>query len=126
LRQSLVVGTVAPPVLIGSICKHLSDDKALQQHLRSNPSEIPAAMEEFLRLYTPYRGFARTTSKDVTLHAETIRPKEPVTLHYTSANRDPEVFDRPDEFIMNRDNITAHMAFGKGRHRCAGMPLARL
>jgi cytochrome P450 len=117
---------VAPPILIGSIFKHLSEDKALQKQLREDESLIPAAMEEFLRLYSPYRGFARTTSKDVTLHDQTIHPGEPITLVYTSANRDPEVFEKPDEFILHRENIAAHMGFGRGRHRCAGMPLARL
>ncbi|KAL0930161.1 cytochrome p450 [Colletotrichum truncatum] len=126
LRQSLVVGVVAPPILIGSICHHLSKDKELQQKLREDESLIPAAMEEFLRLYGPYRGFARTTSKDVHLHGKTIHPKEPVTLCYTSANRDPEVFESPDDFILHRENVAAHMAFGRGRHRCAGMPLARM
>lgn len=117
---------VAPPILIGSICKHLSEHKDLQKLLRDDPSQIPAAMEEFLRLYTPYRGFARTTSRDVELHGQTIKPKEPVTLHYTAANRDPDVFVDPDQFIMNRENIASHLAFGRGRHRCVGMPLARL
>lgn len=121
-----MVGVVAPPILIGSICKHLSEDKALQERLRQDESLIPAAMEEFVRLYSPYRGFARTASKDVHLHGKTIRPGEPITLHYTSANRDPEVFKSPDEFVLNRPNISAHMGFGRGRHRCAGMPLARL
>jgi cytochrome P450 len=111
---------------MGSICHHLSNDKELQERLRDDETLIPAAMEEFLRLYSPYRGFARTTSKDVHLHGETIRPREPVTLCYTAANRDPEIFERPDEFIMNRPNIAAHMGFGRGRHQCAGMPLARL
>ena len=126
LRQSLVVGVVAPPILIGSICKHLSDDKALQARLRSDESLIPAAMEEFIRLYSPYRGFSRTASKEVHLHGRTVRPGEPITLHYTSANRDPEVFDDPDKFVLGRPNIAAHMGFGRGRHRCAGMPLARM
>jgi len=126
LRQALVVGVVAPPILMGSICHHLSNDKELQRRIRDDETLIPAAMEEFLRLYSPYRGFARTTSKDVHLHGETIRPREPVTLCYTSANRDPEVFERPDEFILDRPNVAAHMGFGRGRHRCAGMPLARL
>ncbi|KAF6793453.1 cytochrome p450 [Colletotrichum sojae] len=126
LRQCLVVGIVAPPILVGSICHHLSKDKTLQNKLREDDSLIPAAIEEFLRLYSPYRGFARTTSKDVQLHGKTIRPDEPVTLCYAAASRDPEIFDRPDEFIMHRENIGAHMAFGRGRHRCAGMPLARL
>ncbi|KAK3644000.1 hypothetical protein LTR56_009852 [Elasticomyces elasticus] len=126
LRQALVVGVVAPPVLIGSICNHLSVDKKLQRRLRDDEMLIPLAMEEFLRLYSPYRGFARTTTKDVHLHGETIRPREPVTLCYTAANRDPEIFDNPDEFVMGRSNATAHMGFGRGKHRCAGMPLARL
>ncbi|KAH8653868.1 cytochrome P450 [Xylariales sp. PMI_506] len=126
LRQSLVVGVVAPPILIGSMCKHLAEDKELQQKLREDESLIPAAIEEFLRLYSPYRGFARTASKPVHLHGQIIQPKEPITLCYTSANRDPEIFENPDEFILNRENIAAHMGFGRGRHRCAGMPLARL
>jgi cytochrome P450 len=126
LRQSLVVGVVAPPILIGSICKHLAEDKELQQRLRQDPALIPAAMEEFIRLYSPYRGFARTTSLDVCLHGQTIKPGEPVTLNYNAANRDPEVFADPGQFVLHRQNISAHLGFGRGRHRCVGMPLARL
>lgn len=117
---------MAPPILIGSIFKHLSEDKDLQKKLREDESLISAAMEEFLRLYTPYRGFARTASSEVHLHGQTIRPGEPITLHYTSANRDPDVFENPDEFVLHRPNVAAHMAFGRGRHQCAGMPLARM
>jgi cytochrome P450 len=120
------VGVVAPPILIGSICYHLSKDKELQNKLREDESLIPKAIEEFLRLYSPYRGFARTTSKEVHLHGKTIYPTEPVTLCYAAANRDSAVFERPDEFILHRENISAHIAFGRGRHQCAGMPLARL
>src|SRR5690554_408941 len=102
LRQSLVVGVVAPPILVGSICNHLAEDKELQNKLREDESIIPAAMEEFLRLYSPYRGFARTASKEVCLHGKTIQPKEPITLQYTSANRDPSVFPDPDKFVLHR------------------------
>ncbi|KAI6820890.1 hypothetical protein KC340_g13446 [Hortaea werneckii] len=126
LRQSLVVGVVAPPILVGSICNHLATDKDLQIKLREDETLIPAALEEFIRLYSPYRGFARTTSRDVEIHGETVRPREPITLCYTAANHDPEVFDQPDEFILERPNITKHLGFGRGRHQCAGMPLARL
>lgn len=126
LRQSLVVGMVAPPIVLGSICVHLSGDPALQDRLRQRPELLPDALEEFLRLYTPYRGFARTVAHEVTLHGRTIRPGEPVTLPYASANRDESVFADPDTFRMGRENIREHLAFGRGRHRCAGMPLARL
>lgn len=126
LRQSLVVGMVAPPLLIGAICNHLSKDQELQSTLRSDPSLIPAATEEFIRLYTPYRGFARTASKDVEIHGRTIRPGEPITLSYSAANRDPTIFQDPEKFVLHRKNITSHLGFGRGRHRCAGMPLARM
>jgi cytochrome P450 len=126
LRQSLVVGMVAPPILLGSICVHLSRDPELQARLRAHPELVPAAVEEFLRLYTPYRGFARTVAHEVELHGRTIRPAEPVTLVYASANRDAEQFPDPESFVLDRDNIATHLAFGRGRHRCAGMPLARL
>ncbi|WP_431878637.1 cytochrome P450 [Amycolatopsis sacchari] len=126
LRQSLVVGMVAPPILLGAAFQHLSDDQHLQEWLRRNPGEIPAATEEFIRLYTPYRGFARTVSRELEIHGRTISPEEPVTLVYASANRDPAVFPDPDEFRLHRPNIHRHLGFGRGRHQCAGMPLARL
>jgi cytochrome P450 len=126
LRQSLVVGMVAPPIIIGSIAMHLARDAELQQRLRSDPALIEPALEEFLRLYTPYRGFARTVTEPTVIRGREILPGEPVTLNYASANRDADVFDEPDEFRMDRDNIAAHLGFGRGRHRCPGAPLARI
>ncbi|MFC7111171.1 cytochrome P450 [Nonomuraea rubra] len=126
LRQCLVVGMVAPPILLGSICVHLARHRELQSELRARPELLPAALEEFLRLFTPYRGFARTVSAEIELHGRRIRPGEPVTLVYASANRDEAVFPDPDTFVQGRPNIAAHLAFGRGRHACAGMPLARL
>lgn len=126
LRQSLVVGLVAPPLLLGGMAVHLSRDRALQSRLRAEPELLPAALEEFLRLYTPYRGFSRTVSHTVVLHGRRIEPGVPVTLVYASANRDERVFEQPDEFRIDRPNIAQHLAFGRGPHRCAGMPLARL
>jgi cytochrome P450 len=112
--------------MIGGICNHLSKDQELQQYLRDNPDKIPAAVEEFVRLYSPYRGFARTVSKEIELHGQTIKPGIPLTITYCSANRDPAVFDDPHKFILDRPNITMHMGFGRGRHRCVGQPLATL
>ncbi|MGH9047744.1 MAG: cytochrome P450 [Acidimicrobiales bacterium] len=126
LRQSLVVGLVAPPLLLGAIAIHLADSPELHDQLRSDVTLVAPAIEEFLRLYTPYRGFSRTTSRDVELHGRVIHPAEPVTLVYASANRDETVFSEPDEFVMGRSNIGRHLAFGAGPHRCLGMSLARL
>jgi cytochrome P450 len=106
---------VAPMVMIGNICVHLSRDAALQQQLRADPSLIPAAIEEFLRLYTPYRGFARTAVCDVEMGGRTIPANEAIALVYASANRDEEVFPQGDTFILDRPNIAQHLAFGRGR-----------
>ncbi|KAL2194976.1 cytochrome P450 [Corynascus similis CBS 632.67] len=126
IRQSLVVGMVAPPLMIGGICNHLSKDQELQQQLRDDPGLIPAAIEEFVRLFSPYRGFSRTVSKETVIHGHTIKPGVPITLTYSAANRDPTIFDEPNRFILNRPNIAMHMGFGRGRHRCVGQPLAKL
>jgi cytochrome P450 len=125
VRQVLVVGLVAPPILLGSIAVHLSKDVALQRQLREDPSLIPDAIEEFLRLYTPYRGFARSARHDVEIHGRHIRPGEPIALVYASANRDESVFPEPDVFRLRRPNIRQHLAFGRGPHLCAGIALAR-
>lgn len=126
IRQVLVVGIIAPTVMIGSIGVHLARDQTLQSKLREAPSLIPAALEEFLRLYTPYRGFARTPVRDVEIGGRTIHKDEPIALVYASANRDEAKFDRAAEFRMNRENIDEHLAFGRGPHNCPGAPLARL
>jgi cytochrome P450 len=126
VRQILVVGIIAPNVMIGSICVHLSRFPELQNQLRQEPELIPAAIEEYLRLYTPYRGFARTPTRDIELHGVTIKKDEPIALVYASANRDESVFPNADQFVLNRPNIKDHLAFGRGPHNCPGVWLARL
>ena len=126
IRQVLVVGIIAPTVMIGSIAVHLARDPALQQHLREHPELSEAATEEFLRLYTPYRGFARTARTDVTLNGRTIPAGEPIALVYASANRDDDVFEDASGFRLDRPNMKDSVAFGRGPHMCPGAPLARL
>jgi len=126
VRQILLVGIVAPLVMVGNMAVHLCRDPALQDQLRQNPEQIPAAVEEFLRLYTPYRGFARTAVHDVDIRGERICAGEAVALLYGSANRDEEVFPNGDQFILNRPNIDDHLAFGRGPHNCPGLHLGRM
>ena len=126
IRQVLVVGIIAPTVVIGSIAVHLSRDQALQSHLRGHPELAEAAIDEFLRLYTPYRGFARTAVVPVTLHGRTIPAGEPIALMYAAANRDGDVFPDPETFRLDRENMKESIAFGRGPHMCVGAALARL
>jgi cytochrome P450 len=126
VRQILVVGIVAPNVMIGSICVHLSRFPALQMRLREDLQLIPSAVEEYLRLFTPYRGFARTPTRDVAVGNVVIHQGEPIALNFASANRDESVFPNADQFVLNRPNIKEHLAFGRGPHSCPGAWLARL
>lgn len=126
VRQVLVVGIVAPMIMVGQMALHLARDPALHEQLRCDPSLVPAAVEEFLRLYTPYRGFARTPTRDVTVGGREIREGEAVALIYASANRDEAMFEDAATFRLNRPNIGEHLAFGRGPHFCAGASLARV
>jgi cytochrome P450 len=124
LRQVLLVGIVAPRFVLGSFAVHLAGDQDLQQRLRADPALIPAAAEELLRLYSPYRGFARTANKDVEIGGCPIRAGEPIAMVFTSANRDEDVFPDPDSFRLGRPG--RHIAFGLGPHHCPGASWARM
>jgi cytochrome P450 len=126
IRQLIVVGMIAPSVFIGTVVIHLAQHQDLQQRLRLHPGLIPAATEEYLRLFTPYRGFARTAKRDVVIGERLIKKDEPIALVFASANRDEAVFPNGDQFILHRANIKDHVAFGGGPHQCAGAPLGRL
>ena len=71
MRQLLVVGIIAPTTFIGSMALHFERHPEHLALLRAEPDKIPAAVDELLRLYTPYRGFARTPVDDVTVFAGT-------------------------------------------------------
>jgi cytochrome P450 len=116
---------VAPTIVITAITQHLATDKTLQARLRADRSLLPAAIEEFIRLHVPYRGFSRTAVGEQTISGVTVPADEPITVVYSAANRDPAQFPEPDRFILNRENINTHIGFGRGIHRCAGMTLAR-
>ncbi|QJU59063.1 cytochrome P450 [Sphingomonas sp. AP4-R1] len=126
IRQVLVVGLIAPSVVIGAIAVHLARHPDLADRLRAEPDLMPAAIEEFLRLYTPYRGFARTAKCPVTIKGRHIPADEPIALVYASANRDEDVFEDAESFRLDRPNMKDSLAFGRGPHMCVGAALARL
>ena len=83
------------------------------------------AVEEFIRFVTPIHNMCRVATEDVDLHGVSIAAGDQVVLMYSSANRDPEHFDRPEELDVERDP-NHHVAFGFGTHFCLGSSLARL
>lgn len=126
IRQLLVVGIIAPTTFLGSVAVHFSRHPEHFDIMKNDLGQIPAVAEELLRLYTPYRGFARTPTRDVEIGGRTIRRDEPIAIAFTAANRDPEAFEDPDSFRLDRTDAPPHLAFGRGPHQCAGAPLARL
>jgi cytochrome P450 len=125
IRQMLVVGIIAPTTAIGSMMVHLARNPQHQEYLRANPQRIGDAVEELLRLYTPYRGFARTARRDVEIGGRKICAGEAIALVFTSANRDEDRFRDPDTFDIDRP-VRDHITFGRGPHNCPGAGLGRL
>lgn len=125
IRQMIVAGMGAPQAVLGSCLVHLAQDQDLQEHLRMNPGDLPAAIEEFLRLHAPYRVFARTAKRDTVVHGREVREGEPIALLFPSGNRDEAVFPDPDTFVLRRPN-NSHLAFGRGAHKCPAATLGRL
>jgi cytochrome P450 len=96
------------------------------QKLRDNPSLIETMVPEVIRWQTPLAHMRRTALQDTQLGGKTIRKGDRVVMWYVSGNRDEEVIERPNEFIIDRARPKIHLSFGFGIHRCVGMRLAEL
>jgi cytochrome P450 len=104
---------------------------ALLQHpdqraeLAADPSGIPTAIEEMLRWVSPVHYFRRTAMRDSILAGTQLRVGDRVVMLYGAANRDPRVFDHPEEFDIRR-RPNPQLAFGFGEHFCVGARIARM
>jgi cytochrome P450 len=92
----------------------------------ADPARIPDAIEEILRYEGSTQLMARTLTRAVDLHGETMPEGAKVLLLLGSANRDERVWDRPDEYDIDRTSPVQHVGFGHGIHVCLGAALARL
>ena len=109
---------------IGSTMWHLATHPEDRRRLIAEPDLMPTAIEEFLRAYAPVT-MARRLVEDVEYKGCPIKAEERVLMNFPAANRDPAVFENPDEVILDRRQ-NRHLAFGAGIHRCAGSNLARM
>ncbi len=109
---------------ISSALIHLDRDRDARRRLIDEPDLLPTAVEEFLRYESPQFALARTAKRDVTIGDREIRAGDRILLVWASGNRDEEMFERPDEVLLDR-SPNRHMAFGLGAHRCLGSNFAR-
>ena len=124
LSLMLIAGIDTTWSSIGSALWHLASHPDDRRRLVDEPELIPTAVEEFLRAYAPVT-MARLATHDTTLGDREVKAGDRVLLPFPAANRDPEMFDRPDDVIIDRE-VNRHVAFGAGIHRCLGSNLARL
>ena len=120
----LIAGVDTTWSAIGSSMLHLATHPEDRRRLAADPSLIPTATEEFLRAYNPV-SIARVATRDTEVGGCPVAAGDWVMMAYNAANRDPEVFERADEVLIDRER-NRHAAFGLGVHRCLGSNLARL
>ncbi len=96
------------------------------EKLRNNLELIPNMVSEIIRYQTPLAYMRRTATRDIEFHGKQIKKGDKLAMWYVSGNRDDEVIDRPDEFIIDRPNARHHLSFGFGVHRCMGNRLAEM
>ncbi|HZZ48785.1 MAG TPA: cytochrome P450 [Pseudonocardia sp.] len=104
---------------------YLATHAAARETLVDNPELIPAAVEEFARVFPPVVALGRTCMKDTEVAGHEFKEGDFVLLGYGAASRDPRVVDNPKEIDIQREAVL-HSAFGVGPHRCIGSNLARL
>ena len=102
----------------------LIENPGERQKLIADPSRIPSAVEEMIRLVSPVRTFRRTLTRDYAWMGHEMSKGDEVCLVYPAANRDPRTFEDPDTFRIDRN--PQHLGFGIGSHFCLGANLARM
>src|SRR3954469_6656910 len=121
----VAAGNDSTKATYSSAMRALMEHPEERQKLLDDPSLVPSAVEEALRMFPAFAHFRRTATCDTELHGQKIREGEKVVMWYVSSNRDESTYEDPDRFDVTRN--PEHQAFGAGgRHFCLGTALARL
>jgi cytochrome P450 len=121
----LIAGNETTTNLLGAMFDIFAKHPEKFDMVRADHSLIPKVVEEQLRFSSPVQMLYRTTRTEYEVGPVTIPAGARVLLSLGAANRDPQVFDDPDEFRVDR-NPTEHLAFGFGAHLCLGAQLTRM
>lgn len=114
--EALILNTVYTLHTHPTVLQRLTASRELMQPL----------LEEVVRWLGPVQSATRHVSGEVVLNGVTLQPGDTVNCMLGAANRDPAVFDSPDEFNIDRDNLRRHLGFAIGSHHCLGSHLAKL
>ena len=117
-------GFVTTTALTAHALSWLAANPQERKRLGDDPTAIPRATEEFLRVFSPAHALARTVTRDVELGGQHLRAGDRVLVSWAAANWDPAVFDAPGEMRLDR-TPNRHASFGFGIHRCIGNSFAR-
>jgi cytochrome P450 len=125
LSQFIVGGHETTTLMITSAVYRFARDPALAEHARRDPSLIPGLVEEMLRLDAPVQGMFRVTTRPVRLGEVDLPAGALLWVVFGSANRDPEVFEHPDD-VAPGTRRSPHLTLGRFEHFCLGASVARL
>jgi len=109
---------------LGYMFRHLAMHPEDRRRLLDEPELIPSAVEEVLRFYTMIFGDGRKVTRDLEFHGAQLRKGDMVYGLVSAANRDPRVYERANEYVIDRKK-NHHFGFASGPHRCLGLHLAR-
>lgn len=94
--------------------------------LRADPSLMPTAVDELMRLLSIPDGMSRVATEDIEAEGTTIRKGDGVFFITSLINRDEDVYEAPNSLSWHRSSVQNHVAFGFGRHQCLGQNVARI
>lgn len=121
----LIAGNETTRGLLSGTGRLLAEHPDQRALLQASPELIAPAVEEFLRLVSPVTHMCRTALADTEIRGVAIPKGSYLCLLYPAANRDEDVWDRPDELDVTRSPDPNHLAFGFAEHFCLGASLAR-
>ncbi len=127
IGQLLTAGNETTTSLLLNLVLRLSEEPTRFDELLADPAKYEVAVEESLRFDSPVLGLWRTPVEEQHVRGVTIPADHKTQVLFSSANRDPEVWEDPDRFRLDRriDEVRNHLAFGAGVHFCLGAALAR-
>lgn len=125
VQQLMVAGNETTTAALGEGVRLFATNPDQFKLIQEDPSLIPNAVEEVLRMSSGSSGIWRVMHRDADLGGVTLPKGAMVMMRYHAANRDPKQFENPNSFHVTRKNARTHLAFGRGIHMCVGNMLTR-